>query len=110
MFVFHRSVPTTPTTGSILDHTFMPPFMVPTMLLHFEERRRFGCLEGVGSALGDDVPFAPFPCILADLPGRHAIVRKRLKDLHKDSRGCPKAPGSVQSIPDWPQQTTLMIF
>jgi len=46
----------------------------------FEERRRFGRLEGGGSALGDDVPFAPFPCLLADLPGWHAIVRKRLKE------------------------------
>jgi hypothetical protein len=46
----------------------------------FEERRRFGRLEGVGSALGDDLPFAAFPCLLADLPGWHAIVRKRLKE------------------------------
>jgi hypothetical protein len=46
----------------------------------FEDRRRFGRLEGVGNALGDDVPFARLPCLLADLPGWHAIVRKRLKE------------------------------
>src|SRR6516164_9247444 len=56
------------------------PFMIPRCCFRFEERRRFGCLEGVGSALGDDVPFAPFPSLLADLPGRHAILRKRLKE------------------------------
>ena len=29
--------------------------------------------------LGDDVPFAPFSFLPADLPGRHAIMGERLK-------------------------------
>ena len=37
-------------------------------------------VEGVGSALGDVDPFAPFLCLLADFPGWDAIVRKRLKE------------------------------
>jgi hypothetical protein len=34
------------------------------IMLRFEERRRFGRLEGVGSALCDDVPFARSPVFL----------------------------------------------
>ena len=86
----------------------MPPFEAvsrhggilwqPRCCFRFEERRRFGRLEGVGSPLGDDVPFAPFSSLLADLPGRHAIVRKRLKEqvfqFRKDSGGVQSPAGS----------------
>jgi hypothetical protein len=51
----------------------------PRCCFRFEERRRFGRLEGVGSTSGDDVPFAPFSFLLGELPGRHAIVGERLK-------------------------------
>jgi hypothetical protein len=72
-----------------LNHIFMPPLEAgsrycqiswhPRCCFRFEKRRRFGRLEGVGSTFGDDVPFAPFSFLRADLSGRNAIVGECLK-------------------------------
>ena len=56
--------------------SWQPAVTVVSYFIAAEKCRRFGRLEGVGSALGDDVPFALFLCLLADFPGWHAIVRK----------------------------------
>src|SRR6516164_9031002 len=48
------------------------PFMIPTMLLPLRRAPPLWLPRRSRSALGDDLPFAPFPFLLADLPGRHA--------------------------------------